>query len=430
MFEIEDIKDKFFAELGKLRADKKIVYHTGILIFSQVIVIAFGFITKGIQTRALTAEHYGLYAFFSTITGVSIIFFNFGLYSTVETMLANTQDEKTERQLFGTSLILTLLIGIFFSITLFVISFFVDGIFHLEFGHILRAASPLCIILPFRSLIPALGVGSNKITQTAIFDVLYQVLFSLLLLGVFAYSELTVFNTIMFNLIITIVAVVIVIYYFKPLFSELKSTALSIWRKNKVYGIHYYLGAVFSVTTYKLDELFITYFINTIQLGFYSLANIICSPMVMAGNAFSSALFKRFAESDTIPRKVFVLNFIWVIISSLVLFISSNILVRLFFGEGFGDVAIYIIPLSLSYVFKTLCQPFAFLAAKGKGKEIRNVAILEGVFSIITNIIFIPLWGVMGAIYSSILVRAVDFFGLYYYYRKYVKELKMGDSNQ
>ena len=428
MFEIETIKDKIFSELERWRTNKKVVYHTGILFLSQALVIILGFITKGIQTRALSPENYGLYAFFTTVTGFGVLFFNLGLYPTIETMLAGINDKQKEKELFGTSFIITFFLGILFSAFLFALSYIIDKIFHMEFGYILRLISPMCIIFPFRLLIPALAIGSNKITHAAWYDVLFQLLFSVLLFFMFMYFDLTIKKTILLNLFSSVVAVSCIVYFFRPSFINFYSNVKEIWIKNKEYGIHYYLGSIFSETTYRLDELFITYFINTTQLGFYSLANIICSPMVMFSSALSSALFKRFASVNYVSKKIFFINAIWIIISSTVLYLFSGFIVKIFFGAGFETVTLYIIPLSLSYIFKTLCQPFAFLAAKGKGKEIRNVAFAEGIFSVITNIIFIPMWGVMGAIYSSILVRAVDFVGLYYYYRKYIAELRTAQS--
>jgi O-antigen/teichoic acid export membrane protein len=144
--------------------------------------------------------------------------------------------------------------------------------------------------------------------------------------------------------------------------------------------------------------------------------------MVMLSNGLSSALFKRFTNDKFIPGKIFLFNIIWIIVSAAVLYFASGIVITVLFGIGFDTVREYVLPLSVAYILKTLCQPFSFLMAKGMGKEMRNVSFAEGIISVITNLAFVPLWGVMGAIYASILARAADLIGLYYYYRKYLKE--------
>ncbi|TAL63223.1 MAG: hypothetical protein EPN85_00700 [Bacteroidetes bacterium] len=424
MFEFETIKDKVVLKLDTLRSNKKIVYHTSILFFSQLIVIVLGFLTKGIQTRALTPENYGLYAFFTTLTGFFIFFFSIGLYPTMEVLLASNKDKQKEKELLGASFILTFILGILFSIFLFAISFFIDDLFHIEFGSLLRLLVPLCIAFPFRLLIPSLAIGSGKIEKVALFDFLCQLFFSLALVVLFFFSTLNVMEIMLLNLLSALAAVVYIIFRFQPSFKNFPSRFNEIKSKNKEYGWHCYIGSVFSETSYRLDEIFITYFINATHLGFYSLANIICSPMVMLSSALSSALFKRFSDQKKIPPMVFIFNMIWIIISLSVLYFLSEFVVRILFGDKFSSVADYVMPLSVAYVLKTLYQPYSFLAAKSKGREIRNVAVAEGIVSIMATIIFIPLWGVMGAIYASILARVVDAAGLSYYYKKYLEDIK------
>lgn len=425
MFELEKIKEQITEGLESFRTNKKTVYHTGLLFFSQAVVLIFGFITKGIQTRALTPEGYGLYAFFTALTSFSVLFFNLGLFSSLEVMLATNVDKQKEKELLGTGFVLTFFIGIIFSLFLLGASFFVDGIYRIQFSDALRLAVPLCFALPFRLLIPSLAIGTGKIEKAALYDVLFQLLFSAALAGLFFYSSLTLEEIILLNLSFSILAVIVIMYLFRPSFRNFSARFKEIKFKIKEFGIHYYTGSIFSETTYKLDEILIPYFINTVQLGYYSLANIICSPMVMLSNALSAALFKRFAQEKYISGKIFAFNILWIIISFAVLYSLSGYIIRILFGNQFSGIELYIIPLSISYIFKTLCQPFAFLTAKGKGKEMRNVAVMEGITSIITNFTFIPLWGVMGAVYSSIIARAVDFIGLYYYYRKYVRETEI-----
>jgi O-antigen/teichoic acid export membrane protein len=421
LIELEKIKERIISELASLRANKKVAYHTGMLFAAQVVVIVMGFVTKGIQTRALTPEGYGLYAFFTSLTGFSVLFFNFGLFPTLEVMLASNSDKKREKELFGIGFLLTLAAGILFSLFLLAISFFIDQLFHIRFENTLRLVIPLCFTFPFRLLIPSLAIGSNKISFAALFDVLFQVLFAGSLAFLFFFSSLTLTEIIVLNLGICLLVLLIMLFLFKPSAHNFSMRFREVAARNREFGIHYYVGSIFSETTYKLDEICITYFINTTQLGFYSLANIICTPMVMLSNAVSSALFKRFSSEERIHPKIFYFNISWIILSLVVLYFLAGWVIELLFGSGFSDINLYVMPLAISYVFKTLCQPFAFLIAKGKGKEIRNVSIAEGIVSVVTNLTFIPVWGVMGAVYSSILARLVDFVGLYYYYRKHVQ---------
>ncbi|MFH1319568.1 MAG: oligosaccharide flippase family protein [Bacteroidota bacterium] len=399
----------------------KAIYQTATLFFFQLLVVLLGFFAKGFQTRALGPELYGLIALFGTITGFTVLFFRFGFFASLRTILANNKDQIKEREFFGTGFIITLCIGAFYTLFVFIISFWIDGIFNIEFGHVLRLFAPLCFILPFNFLIPALSVGSNKVHFISIFEVISIFLFVIPLAVFFLFDGLYVELIIGLKLLAIIVTTAGLYFAYKPLFSNLKERLKEVWQKNREFGFRYYSGAILNQTTFKLDEVFITYFINISQLGFYTLANVICSPMVMMSRAFSNALFKKFTDQNKIPLKVFFYNCLWLVACIVFLFFCSRLIIELMFGKEYLEVAVYIIPLSFAYLLQGLYQPFTFLAAKSKGKEIRNVAIIEAVFNVIGNLILVPMYGVMGAIWASIIAKGIDFFGMLYYYMKYLK---------
>ena len=103
--------------------------------------------------------------------------------------------------------------------------------------------------------------------------------------------------------------------------------------------------------------------------GFYSLANVIASPIVMGSQALSNSLFKNFSQSNHIPRKVFLYNTIWLIVSISGLYLVSDWVISLLFGEEFSQVNEYILGISIAFFFQGLYQPFNFLSAKSQTVE-------------------------------------------------------------
>jgi Na+-driven multidrug efflux pump len=67
-----------------------------------------------------------------------------------------------------------------------------------------------------------------------------------------------------------------------------------------------------------------------------------------------------------------------------------------------------------------LFQPFnIFLAAKGFGKSLRNIAIILCVFNIVVSYLMISHYGLVGAAYGVFLTYLMDFLlHLYYYLRR------------
>lgn len=401
--------------------NSKFVKQTGILFGSQIAVLLFGVLIKILQTRSLSPEEYGTYAFFGSLISFLVIFYRFGFFTSIKVLLANTIDTVRSRELIGTGLIIALLIGISFSLTIIGLSFFVDSLFNVEIGKILLIISPLCFVLPFKMFVSEVGIGANQVKPVAIFDVIASSLFLTIISLFYFFGELTILSLIIYNLLSFITALVLATVQLKPIFNNIGLYTKEIIQKNREYGWHYYTGAIANQTTFKLDELFITYFVNVSQLGFYTLANMICSPMSIMSGAISKSMFKKMASLEKIPRKLFIYNSFWLVVCVLGLYLIGEYIISFLFGAEYGEVALLIIPLSIAHFFQGLSAPFAFLSAKSMGKEIRNVAFAEGVVNVIGNIILVPLHGVYGAIIASILARFVHYICLAYYYRNYTK---------
>lgn len=385
-----------------------------------MVIIGYGI--KVIQTKYLGADGYGIYAFFGSFTVFTALFFRFGFYSSLQVLLAENKDPNTESELFGIGFSINLLIGIIYGIFIWIFSFYIDQIFSTEIGHILRVLSPLTIIIPARSLISAMSIGSNRVHILPIYDNISKGLFLIALL-VFAFSNsLTIFLTILFNLITLLVSFYVIYRQFSPRFDNMKKHFSRLWAKNKNFGFNFYLGSTANQSTFKLDELVITYFIGTTVNGFYSLANVIASPMVMGSQALSNSLFKDFSHQRFIPNKVFIYNTVWLLVSITGLYFLSEWIVETLFGNEFSQVSEYAIGLSFAFFFQGLYQPFNFLSAKSQGKAVRNVALTEALINLTGNLALIPIYGVLGAIYTSIFAKFIHFIGKLYYYKKYIKE--------
>ena len=400
---------------------KKVVGNTAILFSSQILLLIIGLGIKTIQVRALTTYEYGLLALFGTITSVIVLFFHYASFSSLKVLLANNEDKKKEKEYFGLGIIIACILGSLFSFSLFGISFFVDDFLDVEIGEILRLLSPFCFILPFQFFISEITIGANKLKRLASFHLFSRILFIVSLFALFRGDLLNVELIIILNLLSWLVSTIVVLFGLTPSFSNLKENLNTIKEKNKSFGISYYYGAIVNQSTFKLDELFITYFVNITQLGFYTLASIICSPMTFLSRAFVNSIFKKLALKDRIPIRVFVYNTLWLGFCVLFLYLTSDFIVSRLFGEEYMQVSVYILPLSIAFLFQGMYAPFSFLTVKSKGRELRNVAYAEAFVNVFGNILLVPTIGVLGAIYASILARFTHFVGLWYYYDKMIK---------
>lgn len=400
---------------------KKEVGNTAILFSTQILVLMIGLGIKTIQVRALSPKEYGLLALFGTITAVLVLFFHYASFSSLKVILANNKDKQKEKEFVGLGIQIAGVLGVLFSIVVFLFSFFIDDLLDVEISYLLRVLAPFCFILPFQFFISEIAIGANKLKSLSLFHLFSRLLFISSLFILWQGNHLNIQLIIILNLLSWLVSTAVILISFKPIFSNRMENIKLVKEKNRSFGFSYYFGAIVNQSTYKLDEIFITYFVNITQLGFYTLASIICSPMTFLSRAFVNSIFKKLALKDRIPMRVFVYNTLWLAFCVLFLYISADFIVNTLFGEDYLKVSSYILPLSIAFLFQGMYAPFSFLAIKSKGKELRNVAYLEASVNVIGNVILVPIYLVEGAIYASIFSRFTHFIGLWYYYNKMVK---------
>ena len=400
---------------------KKEVGNTAILFSAQILVLIIGLGIKTIQVRALSPKEYGLLALFGTITTVLVLFFHYASFSSLKVILANNKDKQKEKEFVGLGIQIAGVLGVLFSTVVFLFSFFIDDLLDVEISYLLRVLAPFCFILPFQFFISEIAIGANKLKSLSLFHLFSRLLFISSLFILWKGNHLNIQLIIILNLLAWLVSTVVILISFKPIFSNRRENIKLVKEKNRSFGFSYYFGAIVNQSTYKLDEIFITYFVNITQLGFYTLASIICSPMTFLSRAFVNSIFQKLALKDRIPMRVFVYNTLWLAFCVLFLYISADFIVNTLFGEDYLKVSSYILPLSIAFLFQGMYAPFSFLAIKSKGKELRNVAYLEASVNVIGNVILVPIYLVEGAIYASIFSRFTHFIGLWYYYNKMVK---------
>lgn len=395
------------------------------MLFSSIILgIPLGIISTTITTRVLGADNYGVLVFFTTITTFSLLFFRFGFAASSGLIVAQTKENKQERELAGASILIFFLIGAAYSVFLFFISFFIDDIFDTSIGTILRLISFLLFYQPFQYIILSITRGANYIGVLSFYKISPRILYILTVLILLCFVEVDVSNIILVTVFSSLVVTVAVLIVLKPSFNNIRTSLRRIIEKNREYGINLYKAQIISMSSVKLSGLLISYFSNTTALGFYSLAMIMASPLVAFSQSLSTTLFKRFCYSSRIPGKAVGISFLFMFLGALFLWIMGKPIVVFLYTEEYLEVAVLLKFLVVSSIFEGLVHPFnAFLAAKGYAIWLKKIAFFVAVTYFVSNAILVPLWGAYGAAVASICGQFAGFAGHILYYRKYCLEL-------
>jgi O-antigen/teichoic acid export membrane protein len=406
-------------KLYKLYKNNKTARQTLLLFSAQIFSLGIGFIANMLLAKEMGAQQFGIYSFALATISFVAIFFEFGYFASGARLLAQNNDKVYEKELIAALLVIAGIIAIGFVITIFCLSLVVDYIFEDQIGDILRIASVVSFsfILPF--FMELVLKGSNHIEYLSLFHFVWKVLFIVAIITLWAIKQLTPLYTLFFLSGSAILAFLLIVIYLKPKFYLLHQTITEIHAENIRYGIHLYFGRVVDVSTYQLDRLMIAFFVNATEVGFYSLALAMASPLQTFTNSLASSKFKSFVDKKIISQKLLLINYIWIGVGGLSALVFGYFIVYYILGVEYHDVFLLLVLLIIAVAFQSGYQAYnAWLASNGEGVYMKRKSFYTAFANIVLNIVLIPIWGAVGAAIASIISMAISYWLHIFYYRK------------
>lgn len=406
----------------------KTAQQTSLLFAAQVGVILLGVITVPIISRTLGPDDYGKYALVLAVITFTASFFEFGFFSAGARLLAISKSEKEERGVLGSLYFVAAFIALFFAVTLWIVSFWIDGWLSSHIGPTLRMIAPLAAFFPIQFMIQQIAQGSNRIVRLAAAIILPGVWTLAAILILSKTGHITVFNVLTVNALGLILLTLFILTTFPAQWPGIRSNLKKLTKETRSYGRDVYLGRVIGGSMFDLDKFFISYFVSTASVGYYSLAILAVSPMVILSQSFATTLFKGLAQQDRVPAKAIVLNFLWLIGAAIFIILAGPWLIHFLFTDRFAPVSALLLPLAIAGVFQGLYQPYNyFLGAHGQGRYLRNSAFVFALFSVVFNYLLVKHFGTIGAAFAT-LVSNLSYLSLCLYcYQLYLN--KNGSSS-
>lgn len=389
----------------------------GSLYVAMILNIFLGIGVSIVNTRFLGPEAYGefkllgtLFTFVATITA-------FGFYNSAGRLLTQKQHSVIRRNIVGGSMVIVSGIALLIITILFAFSFFVDDLFHSELSVLLRLSLPLVFVFPFIACLENIFQGDNRIGHLSLLRVLPQLLYLCCALAAGYFFNFTLMWALLLQLGLMAAVVVGMVFSLKPDFSGLLDSLHLLKSENKSYGFHIFIGSVANVGSAQLLGLLIGYFVDPKNVGFYSLAVMVCMPLTLISSVFGTTFFKKFAELDSIPPKVFVGALISSLVVLFIFIVLIDDVIVLFYTEQYKSA------INLAYIlcFGFLVHGFGdifnrFLGAHGKGQQIRNGAALTGLVAVVFGLLLTWKIGVTGAAIAKLCTSLVYFVTMCFFY--------------
>jgi O-antigen/teichoic acid export membrane protein len=393
------------------------------LFATMVVSLVIGILISIINTRYLGKEQYGDFKFLINLFSLAVTFLTFGSFYTGGLLLAKMNEPEEKRLLTGDIIKLAAFSSLLLIIISFIFSFFEHKLFGNNLGSLIRYSLPLLFIFPFTMCFEQLLQGSNRIYSLSVLRIGPKLIYLALALGLHYFSSFNLTSAILSHLVAFALVIVVIIFLLKPKFT-LKSFYLSALKKeHATFGFPVYLGAITGVASSYLAGITISYYVDNVNVGFYSLAITATMPLTMLPSSFGITFFKAFVTYSKIPLKIIIVTLILGLSALAVFLLFIDKIVIFLYTEDFKPVislCYYIAIGSLFHGFGDFLN--RFISAKGLGKKIMRSNFILGAFNTIGFLVLPKYFGVEGAAYTRLIAGLIYFSILLAYYINYQKQ--------
>jgi len=388
-------------------------------LIGQIFAVTIGLVSSAVIARGLGPDDYGLYASALAIIGMIVLFINFGFETIINIQLPALM-VKLEKNSNGkiTYLIqklfsLRFIISLFVSISLY---FFASQIACLvnkpDISNYLRVASFGIVFTGLISILNMLFTAQLKIKLTRVISITQQIvilLVTLLLLKLGLRIYGVIYATILGSMVVFLIYLILSRKY---LFS--KSVQFDMSGFYKIGITSWAIGFVGFAMGKQTDIILLNYFgVASSQVGFYNIAFTFSAMLGFLGNGLGpvfqsvfSETFKKkgkkgLADSWHITAKIVFLTWFPVVAFGL---LYSPLVIKVLYGEDFilaSEPFRILVSFSLIYnlLNASFSMPVFYLINKKKLGLIFRIS--AGILNVILDIILIPKYGILGAVFAT-----------------------------
>jgi lipopolysaccharide exporter len=339
------------------------LYHSSLLMSGNIVTQVIAVATYPILTRLYSADLFGKFSLFLSITGILTIIST----ARLEYALMLPDNEKEVKDLTKISIRLCLI----FSLTCFVLSLIlgqfkpivqkIPGLFWIGFYVFLSGIIQIFVILRNRQ---------KQYKTLAKILVLQNSTSSGIKIG-FGFTKLIGQGLIWGNIIGQFVtAVAITKGYWKQIFREKTSTSKATLQKYSAFPRYRMAQALINTFSSNVPIFFITFYFSEREAGFYALVfGLAFKAITLVSPPLYQVLYQKFTNLKQEHKpivglffKIISLLFIVSFIPGVFIFIFSKPLVSIFLGNNWIDVSKYIQMMIPWLLMVFVASPFAFIA--------------------------------------------------------------------
>lgn len=379
-----------------------------------------GFLMLPVYSKYLTPEDYGVVALILSLQSFLPLLMTLQLYSSISRFYFDYKNNSYELKVFVTTILfLTLLLS---SFTLMIMINYLEEIISFVFPKTIGYNQMFLIgiissfIVVFNTIFIALLRVQQKallFMKTSIFLFCISLIINIIEVIIYERGAYGVLEATLISAIISFF-----VYFFIIKSFIVKKINLNMIINPLKYSIplipHSLSGLIFMYS----DRIILEKYVSLSMIGLYMFSDKIAMAFKIIVNEFNSAFSPYFYEKSKESKEeaikevqniaLLFIYFISMLMTIVALF--SVELVYVFFDERYFDIWIMIPLLSSAYIFRSLyCFSSSGLFYEKQTTKVAIITIIAGIVNICINLWLIPIYGIMVAIYTTILSFLITF---------------------
>lgn len=383
--------------------------------------VLMGVLSSIVNTRFLDPADYGDVRYVQNIINFIATFLIFGYFLSGARLMAISDDRQHVARIKGTMVLILAVACCVLSLAMPVCYFL-----HADkpaVAALFLASMPVCFYPLFLNYIDQTAQGDNQIVHLSLARLLPFLIYVPIGYAVYSRYGATPMRMVLLQWGLYTLIYIGIIIATRPSFRNLRPVWQQLNDENRRYGIQLYIGSLVMVSTNYLAGITLGHFNqDNTEVGFFTLALTVTSPLMSLPSIIGTTYFKKFAKQPCIPRKV-ILTTVAMTAATCVLFILLiHPVVQFLYKEKYAVVGTYASILSVGFCIHGLGDMFnRYLCSHGQGVSVRNASIANGIFKIFGYIVLVALFNTNGAIATVIICDIVYFSCLIYYYIRFTK---------
>lgn len=376
-------------------------------------------VVKAVLARHLSASAFGSYSFAISFLLFVAIFFELGLFLPAARLAARAQGRE-RREIVGAAFLMYALLGLAFCALVFASSFVVDSWFHVHSGDALLVVAPLAFVYPFGHLALWLAQGTGRLHIYSGSVVLGQALVAIsIVLLVLVDDRPSLTAPLVLQSLSLSGGWLLFVFLFRPLFRRARTHVSKIVRDARAFGFQVYVGRVLSIGTYNMDVLMLAAWREPKEVGLYALAGALAAAGGLPVMGLANALFPRMVSARRLEGEWLAISWGFGFVLALLVWLAAEPFFRVAFSAEYVTAAHFVFPLALAQVVRGVTGLYnMFLAAQGRGKDLRNAGVVLTGSNLILNFLLIPKYGATGAAWASLLALVANYVAHVHFYRR------------